>query len=475
MICYNCGCRLTEHDFCTGCGADVGLYKKILFMSNRFYNDGLEKATVRDLSGAIVSLRQSLKFNKNNIDARNLLGLIYFEIGEAVLALNEWVISKNLRPKKNIADDYIEMIQNNQARLDTINQTIKKYNQALVYCYQDSQDLAVIQLKKVLSYNSKYVRAHQLLALLYMNAEEWEKAQKELDRCSQIDTNNTTTLRYRKEVEHMLAPEDVARNTPKKKAGSDHVVRYQSGNETIIQPMNGKERKSASTLLNLGIGVVIGIAIACFLILPGRIQMAQVDIQDQLRTVSEQSDVKTATIDELEQRVQKLTDDNEQLTEELAVYQNTTGAMMISDGLMMAVNAYLEEPENIEAIATYLETIDAGDEEEEVVNKERSQAFEALYGKLLELVGSSLVDFYYDAGYESYRAEDYEKAIPNLRRAWQYDNTKSEALFYLGNSYYRNNNQDKAKETYALVMDNFPNTDFADKAETALAEINNAE
>ena len=70
MICYNCGCRLTEHDFCTGCGADVGNYKKIIAASNRFYNDGLEKASVRDLSGAIVSLRQSLKFNKNNIEAK---------------------------------------------------------------------------------------------------------------------------------------------------------------------------------------------------------------------------------------------------------------------------------------------------------------------------------------------------------------------------------------------------------------------
>lgn len=475
MICYNCGCRLTEHDFCTGCGADVGLYKKILFMSNRFYNDGLEKATVRDLSGAIVSLRQSLKFNKNNIDARNLLGLIYFEIGETVLALNEWVISKNFRPKKNIADDYLEMIQNNQARLDAINQTIKKYNQALLYCFQDSQDLAVIQLKKVLSYNSKYVRAHQLLALLYMNTEEWEKAQKELVRCRQIDANNTTTLRYMKEVEHMLVPEDTGRNVSKKKVIAENVVRYQSGNETIIQPMNVKERKGASTLLNLGLGVVIGIAIACFLILPGRIQIANADVQDQLRAVSEQSDARMATIDELEQKVQKLTDDNKQLTEELSLYQNTTGAMMISDGLMMAVNTYLTEPENIERIASYLETIDAGDEEEETADQERSQAFEALYSKLLELVGIDLVNFYYNAGYESYRTEDYEKAIPNLQKAWQYDNTKSEALFYLGNSYYRSNDQDKAKETYALVIDNFPNTDFANKAETALAEINNAE
>ena len=151
MRCYNCGNRLSEHDFCTGCGADVSLYKRILVTSNRFYNDGLSKANVRDLTGAINSLRQSLKFNKNNIEARNLLGLVYFEMGEVVAALSEWVISKNLRPNKNIADTYIEMVQSNGTRLESINQTIKKYNQALAYCHQDSLDLAVIQLKKVLS------------------------------------------------------------------------------------------------------------------------------------------------------------------------------------------------------------------------------------------------------------------------------------------------------------------------------------
>ena len=108
MFCYNCGCQLSEHDFCTACGTDVYLYKKIMFVSNMYFNDGLEKAEIRDLTGAVTSLRQSLKFNKNNIDARNLLGLVYFEMGEVVAALSEWVISKNLRPDKNIADDYID-------------------------------------------------------------------------------------------------------------------------------------------------------------------------------------------------------------------------------------------------------------------------------------------------------------------------------------------------------------------------------
>ena len=103
MRCYNCGCELSEHSFCTNCLADVTLYKKIIRTSNFFYNQGLEMAKVRDLSGAIVSLRQSLKFNKNNIKARNLLGLVYFEMGEVTAALCEWVISKNLKAKKNMA------------------------------------------------------------------------------------------------------------------------------------------------------------------------------------------------------------------------------------------------------------------------------------------------------------------------------------------------------------------------------------
>ncbi len=474
MICYNCGCRLTEHDFCTGCGVDVSLYKKILFTSNRFYNDGLERATVRDLSGAIISLRQSLKFNKNNIDARNLLGLVYFEMGEVVTALSEWVISKNLRPKKNIADDYIDMIQTNQSRLDMINQTIKKYNQALLYCYQNSQDLAIIQLKKVLSFNPKYLRAHQLLALLYINTEEWEKARIELGKCIQIDTNNTATLRYLKEVEHMLMPEEVAKNLPKKKDAPDKIVRYQSGNETIIQPVNKKESKGVPVLLNLGIGVVIGVAISCFLILPGQIQTAKVNINDELRVVSEQSDAKTASIDELEQKVQKLTDDNTQLTEELAAYRGTDGTIKATDGLMMAVGAYLETPEDIATIATYLEALENESEtEDEALYK--TDSFVTLYNDFINLVGGNLATYYYDKGYESYRGENFEAAIPDLENAYKYNPENGDALFYLGNSYRKNNNNDKAKEVYAQVIDNFSGTERASRSETYLAEINNAE
>mgnify|MGYP001076902182 CR=1 FL=1 len=81
MECYNCGAKLGKGDICQNCGANVKIYKKIIMASNAYYNDALEKAAVRDLSGAIESLRTSLRFYKMNIDARNLLGLVYFETG----------------------------------------------------------------------------------------------------------------------------------------------------------------------------------------------------------------------------------------------------------------------------------------------------------------------------------------------------------------------------------------------------------
>ena len=78
--------------------------EKILHQSNYWYNDGLRKAQIRDMSGAITSLRKSLQYNRANIDARNLLGLIYYENGEVADALVQWVISLNLQPENNLAD-----------------------------------------------------------------------------------------------------------------------------------------------------------------------------------------------------------------------------------------------------------------------------------------------------------------------------------------------------------------------------------
>lgn len=464
MFCYNCGCHLSEHNFCTACGADVSTYKKIMSVSNKFYNEGLEKAGVRDLTGAINSLRQSLKFNKNNIEARNLLGLVYFEMGEVVAALSEWVISKNLRPEKNIADDYIDMLQSNAARLDSINQTIKKYNQALVYCMQDSRDLAVIQLKKVLSLNPKFVRAHQLLALLYMDREEWERAQRELKRCIAIDRNNTLTLRYMQEVELMLMPEENVKQSGKRK--KEDAVRYQSDNEIIIQPLNVKEQKGGgvSTLLNIGLGLIIGAAAMYFLVVPAAVSNANNKAKVAYTDLGNQLDAKTSRVQELEIEVKNLQTEIAELNQELEGYVGDDGTLQTIDNLLAAATAYLETMD-VQQTAANLESIAAN-----VTIEETSEAFQKLYNTLLTTIGPQLSLTYYEEGYTAYRSEDYKLAIENLSRAVYYDATNSEALYQLGNAYRKSGDEENALLTYQKIVELFPNTENARKAQQYITE-----
>lgn len=466
MRCYQCGCELSDKDFCTGCGADVKLYKRIMHVSNMFYNDGLNKANVRDLSGAIVSLRQALKFNKNHVEARNLLGLVYFEMGETVAALSEWVISKNIRPQKNIADDYINDIQSNPARLETINQTVKKYNQALAYCYADSNDLAIIQLKKVVSLNPRFVKAQQLLALLYMNAEEWDKAQRILRKCLKTDINNTMTLRYLKNVNFMLESDDTASPKKKKAGGAEDVITYQSGNETIIQPISLKEPiVGPSTVLNVVIGIVIGLAVCYFLIVPAMVQSAKSDMNEQLKVISENSDEKTAQITDLEQRVEALTDENTKLQEQVTSYTGEGGALQTVDSLLLTAQNYINNPQDLDAVSDSLYGID-----KTYVETEASEAYRALYEELIAQVGADIAQSCFEEGRALKNQGDYSAAVEQLDKAWYFDNTDPEILYTLAETYQDSEDMDKANELYNQLVTMFPDSEYADMAERNIAD-----
>ena len=123
-----CNTQLNSSSYCPGCGCNVTVQKQIVALSNLYYNRGLEKAQIRDLSGAITCLQRSLRMYKYNIHARNLLGLVYFETGEVVAALSEWVISKNMQPENNIGYPFNKDIIQTQINADfTICVNLRSY------------------------------------------------------------------------------------------------------------------------------------------------------------------------------------------------------------------------------------------------------------------------------------------------------------------------------------------------------------
>ncbi len=191
MLCYQCGSTLGSGKYCLRCGADVGLYRRIVRLSNSYYNMGLQKAAVRDLSGAVEALSRSLELDKRNIQARNLLGLVFYEMGETADALTAWVLSTHFQAENNPAGAYIEQVRENQNEFSNFKQGIEKYNLGLDYARHGSEDLAVIQLQRVTQLSPHMVKARALLAVLEYWEGRYDKAEKECRAALKIDRGNT--------------------------------------------------------------------------------------------------------------------------------------------------------------------------------------------------------------------------------------------------------------------------------------------
>ncbi|MBO6149328.1 MAG: tetratricopeptide repeat protein, partial [Lachnospiraceae bacterium] len=412
MKCYNCGRTLSEDDFCTACGADVKMYKQILFLADAFYNEGLAKARVRDLSGAAASLRDSLKCNKRHVKARNLLGLVYFEMGETVAALSEWLISLDIRPKKNVASDFMKSVQSNPARLNLLDQSIKKYNQGLSYAHRGDLDLAKIQLKKVVSMNQNYIRAFELLTLLFLNDEEWDRAKHTAERALRVDSNNTKLLSYLQEANRQLSLKDAASGRKGRKQKEESFT-YQSGNETIIQPLNGPDKAGRFSILYIILGLVLGIGIMWFLVVPSRIKEGRSDVNEQIKRVSEELTTRNAEMEDMTRKLEALEKEKQAREQELESFTGESGVIGNYDNLLKAAESYITDPEDALTAAGYLEAI--GNPED--FNEE----FGVLYGLLSEHVSAKAAETYFKSGTDKYNDGDYTGAIEDLTRVVDLD------------------------------------------------------
>ena len=326
MNCMNCGAFLTDMDldYCPNCGYNVLFQKKVDYLSKIFYNQGLEKASIRDLSGAIACLKQSLMYDKRNIRARNLLGLVYFETGEVVSALSEWVISKNLQPTRNLASEYINKLQANPNKLAAINETIKKYNHALMLCREGHEDMAAIQLRKILTQNSKLIKGYHLLALIQMKNGEWNKARRILKKAARIDKTNTTTLRFLREVDEQTG---VTTRLEKKKKGLFRSGTKENpdtdilGSERVAQPTVYREHSKVSVFFILMAGIAAGAVAFWLLAVPAIRQGIYQEANQQIVQYSESLASQGAELTKAQGEAKESGDTVESVTQELTTEQ----------------------------------------------------------------------------------------------------------------------------------------------------------
>ena len=245
-----------------------------------------------------------------------------------------------------------------------------------------------------------------------------------------------------------------------KKKKQDEVQTYQNGNDIIIQPLNPREPVGFSTIINIVIGIVLGLMVGIFLILPGRIQSAKAQMKEELIAIGEESDAKSITINDLEQDIKALTTENATLKGQVDNYVGTDGIMAADAILFDAVALYFANKDDVVAISEVLENMDTS-----LLDEAASESFKNVYQMIVTDIGPKVADRYYDIGYTAYNNGQYEEAIANFSKAVEYDSENVEALYNLGNAYRKNENIQEAVTTYTLLIQLFPTSSRASKAQ----------
>ena len=161
-----------------------------------------------------------------------------------------------------------------------------------------------------------------------------------------------------------------------------------------------------------------------------------------------------------------MTQEKDSLTNSLTEAQANKVQIQANTDLIEAVLMHMNKTGDEMAVADALEKIS-----DEYLQNEATDSFKALYDAMKGSIGRVVARKCYDIGYAAFREEDYETAIKQLERAYDYDPTNGEALYNLGNSYNKTGNLDKAVEIYEQVIELFPGTAKARKSQGYIKEI----
>ena len=438
---------------------------KLSYQSMYWYNDGLKKAKIRDLSGAIASLRKSLQYNRGNIASRNLLGLVYYGRGDVVEALVEWILSKNFQSHDNIANYYIQKMRETAGELEAINQAAKRYNQSLDYCRQNGEDLAIIQLKKAVTVHPSYVKAHQLLALIYMHTEQYTFARQSIRTAYKLDTTDEFSLRCMHELNQIRRARNVKIKEKEKK--DRHTVTYNLGNETIIQPVSNsiKDNAGLHTVLNIALGLVVGVAVMWFLIMPAINASRQERNNRQTVEFSDQIATQTAQISALKKELE----DYRSTSEETENVQATASSTQESYEIVLNMAAHFRA-EDMGDSAMVEELLKVNPDSLGTVGRE---SYDEIAGELFPRVCANI----YSTSQENFEVANYTAAITNLEQVMKMDEGYEEgaALLLLAQSYEKSGDQNQANLKYQKLTESYPDTEAAQTAKEALDAQSGAE
>jgi tetratricopeptide (TPR) repeat protein len=456
MKCPICGYKFNKGSICPSCKENAAVRAKAYNISVRLYNKGLEQAKSKDLSGAVESLKRSVLFDKNNVNARNVLGLVYYELGHMADALVQWIVSQNIKSEKNYAVDYLRIYGENIRSCEKMEDSVSLYNEALEYVKQKNDDLAIIRLKKALEINGKFVDALNLLSLCYLMRGRNNDALDIVNTVLRIDVNNPIALGYYRQI----CPD---KSRPDHRALNKNEMRYATYYMPPDSGRNKKVGKPLNPVIMFAVGCICTLIVLFVLVIPSIREGYETDYE----TLSQSHTKLQQDYDDLalktNETADKLTAENEELKTQL----NNINVKEFNERVAKLDDIKsLYDSEQVTQAAQQLIVLSTDGFDNDTLNK---------YNKYRQEILPAASREYYEQGKTAEKAgktEEAKAAYNNcLTCAISDTEVKYDAMLRLGIIAQEEGDTNGAKDYFQKVVDNHPSRSAKNEAQERYNEI----
>lgn len=431
-------------------------------ISNSYYNLGLDLAKKRDLSSALNALSIALGLNKRNMDARNLYGLIQFELGEEAKALVSWVISINITPDNNLAEKYLQKLRNKPGYLEKSQEAISKYNKAIDQIKTKNYDMARITMKQAVDIRPHFVKAMLALALLNLKEGGASESKKLLEGVLSIDRFNTKAIAYLEEMKpagskNIRNDKLTVIGSPQKKRGK----RAETINTGMPVTEIYKNYSGMFTALNVGMGLIIGACAMVFLYMPTMRANMNNAHNKEIIAISEELNNANASL-------QNLQTENESLNEQVSGLSeiNNTSAENMNYKLMQYVlfAGIIREfdARNYSRAAEIFSNLDVGQLTD--VDNSSGVSVTGLFAEVAPRIREEGPRLLTAAGDDLSRAGDFAGAITQYDAVLRIAPDYVEARFKKAVAYKSMGDIETANGIFTEIITNYPDDRFANNA-----------
>ena len=432
-------------------------YKQILDLANELYDKAREKAEVRDLSGAVECLQESLKLNRQNISSRNLLGLIYWEMGEAGEALAQWVLSQNIQPNDNPANEYLEDIRRHPGKLEQMSRALHKYNLSLEYAREGSLDLALIQARRVVQMSPHLVKARKLLALLYMQQDDLGKALKMFRKVLAIDRSDTMALRFLQQIrrDRIAVMPESARRTGRQKV---QVEEFADAPDEVIIPKTRGGVSGVLAAVMLVLGIAAGLLCYHLLLYPTRLARINQGNNERVALEVQKQEDQSGELRRRDKEIANLNARISELEAGLDNYTSSDGVLHWYETLISAYRSCLADEYGNAADTLALLPEEALEE----------PGIRTGYDELKTLFANRAKELYTEA-VNLFNGWDYSHAVRSLTEALKLDPEYPDAIYLIGACYYELGDPEAGKPYFEKIIKDYPDAGYTEVIQAYMA------